>query len=1298
MALTERAHDRVSRQRGWTVLRALPYGLIILIIAGAAAVVYLLSEAGLSMLVEHIVKRSDGRLVVEGASGSIGGSMRFARLAWRGPDATVEAEDVAVDWNPRTLLSSRLLVRSLGAHRVSILLKASTGATPPPDDLALPLDVTMEHVAVAELSWQAGPRSGHITGLAFGYAGNADRHALDGLQLVSEFGTLGGNIALAARAPLALSGALAVIGDGPLRGARIDAKLGGTLAAIRLDGTGLWQDATLRASAEIAPFGTNAFDALSLDLDNVDLARLEASLPRTQIAATLHVRPGADGPAGTFDAVNRDAGPVDRARLPVDGARGSFATSGSRLALSAVELRFVGGGRAAGSADIDVGNWTSPARVALSLQNVDLRRLHTQLVETRLAGRITADSEGGRQRIRGDLADRKLAIAFDAAVAGRRVDVTSLRARAGGGSIDGSARIELDGARTFSANLSAAHLDPSQFGAFPSGNLDGTLAAQGRLLPSWLATGELAVRAGSKISGVAVAGTARGTIEPAALRDLVLDAHAGSTHAQVKGNAGAVGDRLAFLLSATQIGELAAWLPANAPKPIGGAVHAIGTLRVEPGGAGGDVTLNAERLQIGDSYASRMLNLKATLAPGGDAAHAVALDARPLTLLLAATDLRVAGRELASVTVKGEGSLAQHSVTVAARGDEIDATASLTGAFVDVMRVARHWKGTLSALENRGVLKMSLASPATFDLAPERLAFDSLHLAIADGHADVDEFVRDHGRITSRGHFSGISVTAVAQLAGRPLPLGSTLTLRGQWDLAATPRLNGTFSVAREAGDLYTLESLPDATLNPGFGLATLKLDGTLREDALDAHAEMQSLRVGAAHATLRLTPAVDAARGYLAQDTLLDFSFDGELASLRPLQPWLGTTATIDGTATLRATGGGTLGAPQLAGTLVADRMRIDAPQFGISLGDGRLRAHLVDRSIVLDEMQFTGGDGRFVASGTLGGTSPGEVASGSTQIVWRAEKFRVFNRPDMRFVVGGNGKLAIVKRRLAISGAVNIEDGHLEYQRSPPGRLGSDVIVKGRPEPDAGNADLRDLPLALDVDVDLGQHLTFVGEGLDTGLTGRVRVTTGTDGALQGRGTIRAVNGTYYAFGQKLSIDRGVLIFDGPLTNPALDIVALRRNLAVEAGVAVTGTARLPTVAITSNPPVPQNEALAWLVTGQGLSSAGSASFGAWSAASAALLSRGGKPLTTQVAQTIGLDDITIQNTGPNTTGGVRSQVFVFGKRITDRLTLGFEQGISLASGALRLEYALTRALTVRVEAGPVSGIGLAYRFAFD
>ena len=64
----------------------------------------------------------------------------------------------------------------------------------------------------------------------------------------------------------------------------------------------------------------------------------------------------------------------------------------------------------------------------------------------------------------------------------------------------------------------------------------------------------------------------------------------------------------------------------------------------------------------------------------------------------------------------------------------------------------------------------------------------------------------------------------------------------------------------------------------------------------------------------------------------------------------------------------------------------------------------------------------------------------------------------------------------------------------------------------------------------------------------------------------------------------------------------------------------------------------------------------------------------------------------------GATTGQVIVFGKRISDRLTLGYEQGLSIAANALRLEYTLSNTLTLRAEAGTVSGVGVYYRRTYD
>jgi len=79
----------------------------------------------------------------------------------------VTADNVVVEWSPLALFSYRLEIDGLGAAHMDIALRPSTGGTTPPTSLALPLGVTIGNVAVTELTWQAGPRRGRITGLSF---------------------------------------------------------------------------------------------------------------------------------------------------------------------------------------------------------------------------------------------------------------------------------------------------------------------------------------------------------------------------------------------------------------------------------------------------------------------------------------------------------------------------------------------------------------------------------------------------------------------------------------------------------------------------------------------------------------------------------------------------------------------------------------------------------------------------------------------------------------------------------------------------------------------------------------------------------------------------------------------------------------------------------------------------------------------------------------------------------------------------------------------------------------------------
>jgi translocation and assembly module TamB len=73
-------------------------------------------------------------------------------------------------------------------------------------------------------------------------------------------------------------------------------------------------------------------------------------------------------------------------------------------------------------------------------------------------------------------------------------------------------------------------------------------------------------------------------------------------------------------------------------------------------------------------------------------------------------------------------------------------------------------------------------------------------------------------------------------------------------------------------------------------------------------------------------------------------------------------------------------------------------------------------------------------------------------------------------------------------------------------------------------------------------------------------------------------------------------------------------------------------------------------------------------------------------------------VRDSGSTITGQTSTQVVAFGKRISDRLNLVYEQGLTAATNALRIEYTLTRTLTLRAEAGVVSSLGLYFRRTFD
>jgi translocation and assembly module TamB len=437
------------------------------------------------------------------------------------------------------------------------------------------------------------------------------------------------------------------------------------------------------------------------------------------------------------------------------------------------------------------------------------------------------------------------------------------------------------------------------------------------------------------------------------------------------------------------------------------------------------------------------------------------------------------------------------------------------------------------------------------------------------------------------------------------------------------------------------------------------------------------------------LTAHADA--GGFERDSPLQLSAELKIADIRVLAASLPAVLRVGGRAAVSVEGRGTLGEPQLKGSLAADALSVHLPPYGVYLGDGSLRATLEGDALRIDELVVHGGKGSFVASGRV----PLLAGAESAKLRWKAEKLQLLSRPDMRLVASGEGSAGLEGGRVQLEGRLRVDNGRLERGLQHLPELSDDIEVVGA-SPGPVPARHTPIPLDLEVLVELGERFHVRESGFDGLLKGQVHVSSGKEGDLRAFGRIEAAKATYRAYGQSLTVDPGVVIFDGPIGNPALQITAMRRNQQVEAGIRITGTLEQPHVELVSEPPVSESAALSWLVLGRAPAEATGADLGVLQAAASALLGKGGSvPITTRVARAVGLDEISLRGSGE-----LSSQVVAFGKRLSDRLYFTYEQGVGpVAQNLVKLDLSLTDRISLRAQTGNLtSGAGVYYRYSWD
>ncbi len=811
-------------------------------------------------------------------------------------------------------------------------------------------------------------------------------------------------------------------------------------------------------------------------------------------------------------------------------------------------------------------------------------------------------------------------------------------------------------------NAQINELHPELLGNYPAALLNFDITLQGKLQPTPTATVELVAR-DSQWQKHPLSASANLQITGSQIEQLDFQAAIAANRIQASGSLGKPDSHLTWQ---ADLPDLTAF-----GQEYAGAARANGTLDGTFDTLALHFNLVAQKLHLPGDLKIEKLEGLATLTAG---------EKGKVESDFKASAIEYGKNAPINAHATLQGTRANHQLVVNAQGKDMQFESILQGG----LSADNIWQGFLQQLQFTGKTPAKLTAAAPLRIDNHSVTLEQAVMQLAKGRASIELLQVGNSKLISKGQLSQLTLDDLpAGLFNLPNTLQGSPVFSGKWDISANDTLNGNFSLWREAGD-FTLNTA-NGTPTP-LGLTEAKLELTVINNHAELSAKLDGENLGNLNAKLATTLTRTEAGFALLASAPLTLKGSAQLNTLAwlPLPTTL-IDAELDGQFTLSVQANGTLGKPNLSGNVTGQKLRFSLPSQGIDLKNGTLQAEFENDKLLIKQASWQGGEGNLSTNGLL----LLDNGKPKVELNWTADKFSALSRTDRLLTLSGSGKTILADGMLTIFGKFTVNKGLIELTGEDTPVLGDDVVILGQ----SITAKEPSLQILLNgLHIDLGDDFTLRGRGLDAELKGGLTLTGLTQYHPHTVGNIEVKKGTYMAYGQVLSIERGILHFNGPMDNPGLNIRAMRNSKPVNAGVEITGSAFMPITKLVSDPNVAETEKLSWLVLGHGMDQTGKNDYGMLSLAAGVLLSQGQSvPLQTQLARAAGLDEFSFAG------GDAESAALVFGKRLTSKLYLSYEKSVTGLLDVARLTFNITPRWSLRAEAGTDSAVDVLYTFSF-
>ncbi|WP_323760394.1 translocation/assembly module TamB domain-containing protein [Maricaulis sp.] len=540
------------------------------------------------------------------------------------------------------------------------------------------------------------------------------------------------------------------------------------------------------------------------------------------------------------------------------------------------------------------------------------------------------------------------------------------------------------------------------------------------------------------------------------------------------------------------------------------------------------------------------------------------------------------------------------------------------------------------------------------------------------------------GRVDLTLQTAGIS--PIASLTIDSVPVGVLA------DIAAMPATQGMISGTadlRETSGVWRGNAAFAATgllTNdlPDMPELDLQLEVALQDDArsvirltgggLEARGEI--VRAGA---------TTDIARPQGAADATLtgQIAASGELIALAAL--FLPSDILLEsGQVDAQLVVSGTVSEPHLEGGVSLTGGRINATTAGSVVSDLELDLALAGTRLELTRLSASDArEGQLTGQGQL---DLGEDSPPTGSARFEFQRFVAVRRPELTVQGSGDIVLTLDEDGLLIGG-----ESRVDQLRTQPTLNGAasipqlQVVEINQPKDHRASTESR-LPVRIDYRVRASNGL-YVSSRAFTSEWGVDLHVTGTESKPSLFGSATLVGGSAFVFNRRFTLADGTVTFDGSPSDARVDLSAVHSRTGFEATARVTGSAQEPTITLTSDPALPEDEILSRLLFDQSVSQ-----LGAFEAAQlAAQLS--GQSLLDVVGQLRDLAGIDRLDISTNADGNLS---VVGGRRFGDNVYVEVGSNGASAINEALIEWSLTPDLSIlsRVSADTDAAVSIRWR----